>query len=180
MNAQSFRADVPLVSGLQVDALRRAATIQIAGNTRSDFILSGLDDIRLTGQNRADAEAGRRFNALANQLDTMSPATAGVLNEETFGTLENLVESAIETVAQYRSNLGVQQNRLSYSINKLENMSLNLRAAYSQIVDADMGAEMARLTKIQIGQEAATAMMAQANLLPEVILSLLQTQPASV
>jgi flagellin-like hook-associated protein FlgL len=178
VNAQSFRADVPLVSGLQVDALRRAATIQIAGNTRSDFILSGLDDIRLTGQNRADGEAGRRFNALADQLDAMSPATAGVLNEETFGTLENLVESAIETVAQYRSNLGVQQNLLSYSINKLENMSLNLRAAYSQIVDADMGAEMARLTKIQIGQEAATAMMAQANLLPEVILSLLQTQPA--
>jgi flagellin-like hook-associated protein FlgL len=178
VNAQSFQADVPLVSSLQVDALRRAATIQIAGNTRSDFVLTGLDDIRLTGQNRADGEAGRRFNVLADQLEAMAPATAGVLNEKTFGTLENLVESAIETVAQYRSNLGVQQNRLSYSINKLENMSLNLRAAYSQIVDADTGAEMARLTKIQIGQEAATAMMAQANLLPEVILSLLQTQSA--
>jgi flagellin-like hook-associated protein FlgL len=178
VNAQSFAADVPLATQLQIDAVRRMATIQIAGNTRSDFMLTGLDDIRLTGQNRAGGESARVFNALADQLDLLAPSTAAVLSEANFGTLENLVESAIETVSQYRSELGVQQNRLAHSISKLENMSRNLGANFSQIMDADLGAEMARLTRLQIGRQAATAMMAQANLLPEVILSLLEIQPS--
>ena len=79
---------------------------------------------------------------------------------------------------QFQTQLGVAQNRLEHATSSIQNNSLNLQASRSALVEADYGSEMTKLIRMQIGQEAATAMMAQANLLPEVILSLLQIQPA--
>jgi flagellin len=65
-------------------------------------------------------------------------------------------------------------NVLSYAIDNLETLSNNLGEAYSRIVDTDYAAETANLTRNQILQQAAAAMLAQANQAPNVILSLLQ------
>jgi flagellin len=65
------------------------------------------------------------------------------------------------------------QNRLEYSANDLSTYQENLMSAESRIRDVDMAAEMAKLTKVQILQQAGTSMLAQANQAPQSVLSLL-------
>ena len=73
-----------------------------------------------------------------------------------------------------RSTLGAIQNQMEYAVNNVNELSANLTAARSRIVDTDYASETASLTKGQILQQAATAMLAQANQMPNVILSLLK------
>lgn len=84
------------------------------------------------------------------------------------------VSEAIRTNASNRAKLGSYLSALSYSIDNLETMSNNLGDAYSRIVDTDFAAETANLTKNKILQEASAAMLAQANQMPNVVLSLLK------
>ena len=73
-----------------------------------------------------------------------------------------------------RATFGSQINRVSYITSNLTATSTNLQSARSGIVDTDFASETAKLTKGQIMQQAATAMLAQANQMPNVILSLLK------
>ena len=84
------------------------------------------------------------------------------------------VDSAIDQVNASRSTLGAVQNRLEHSIANLGVAHENLTASESRIRDTDMAAEMATFTKSQILQQAGTAILAQANQLPQSILKLLQ------
>lgn len=84
------------------------------------------------------------------------------------------VQTAIDTVSGIRSNLGAVQNRLEHTINNLGTTSENLQAAESRIRDVDMAKEMSESTKVNILQQAATAMLAQANQQPQGILQLLR------
>jgi len=83
------------------------------------------------------------------------------------------IDAAISKVSSFRSSLGAVQNRLEHTINNLAVSEENLQAAESRIRDADMAAEMAELTKAQILQQAGTAMLAQANMKSQSVLSLL-------
>jgi flagellin len=80
----------------------------------------------------------------------------------------------IEVVAAQRSDFGAIQNRLDAAINNITEQHTNLTAAKSQIEDTDFAWETARLTRLQIGQQAATAMLAQANAIPNVIMALIE------
>ncbi len=84
-----------------------------------------------------------------------------------------VIDSAIQFIDNQRADLGAFQNRLDSTISNLSNVSENVSAAKSRIVDADFAAETARLTKGQILQQAGTAMLAQANQAPQIALSLL-------
>ncbi len=84
------------------------------------------------------------------------------------------VSTSIDTVSQNRATFGAVQNRFESVIVNLTNYSENLSAARSRIQDADFAAETANLTRSQILQQAGVAMLAQANSLPQVALSLLQ------
>ncbi|MFC9778625.1 flagellin N-terminal helical domain-containing protein [Paenibacillus chitinolyticus] len=84
------------------------------------------------------------------------------------------VQAAIDTVSTTRSNLGAVQNRLEHTINNLGTTSENLQAAESRIRDVDMAKEMSEFTKNGILQQAATAMLAQANQQPQGVLQLLR------
>ena len=84
------------------------------------------------------------------------------------------IQSAIETVSAERSKLGAMQNRLEHTIKNLDNTSENLQAAESRIRDVDMAKEMMEFTKQNILQQAATAMLAQANQAPQTVLQLLR------
>lgn len=86
----------------------------------------------------------------------------------------SVVDKAIEKIDGIRADLGAVQNRFESTISNLQSVSENLSAARSRILDADFAAETAALTKSQILQQAGTAMLAQANQLPQVVLSLLQ------
>ncbi|MEJ6950175.1 flagellin N-terminal helical domain-containing protein [Natronospora cellulosivora (SeqCode)] len=83
------------------------------------------------------------------------------------------INSAIEEVSTARSNLGAMQNRLEHSISNLDTSAENLQAAESRIRDLDMAQEMMDFTKSNILNQAATAMLAQANQAPQSVLQLL-------
>ena len=84
-----------------------------------------------------------------------------------------IIDKATELVSAERSKLGAIQNRLEHTINNLGTSAENLQAAESRIRDLDMAAEMMEFTKNNILQQAATAMLAQANMLPQSVLQLL-------
>jgi len=98
----------------------------------------------------------------ADQLDTAAEA-------QTFLTT---VDSAISTLANRRGDIGAASNRLAYASSNLSVTIENVQAAESVIRDVDMAAEMTMFTKNQILLQAGTAMLAQANMAPQVVLSL--------
>lgn len=84
------------------------------------------------------------------------------------------IDSALNRVSSQRSELGALQNRLEHTINNLGTSSENLSAAESRIRDVDMAKEMMSFTKNNILQQAAQAMLAQANQQPQGVLQLLR------
>lgn len=83
------------------------------------------------------------------------------------------IDAALSSVNSSRAGMGALQNRFESTISNLQNVSDNLSAARGRIQDADYASEMANLTKNQILQQAGTAMLAQANSMPQSVLSLL-------
>ncbi|HOV40466.1 MAG TPA: flagellin, partial [Oscillospiraceae bacterium] len=86
----------------------------------------------------------------------------------------SVIDDAINSVSGTRADLGALQNRLEHTINSLGVASENLTAAESRIRDVDMAKEMMKFTKTQILSQAAQAMLAQANTLPQGVLQLLR------
>ncbi|MBY0499009.1 MAG: flagellin [Nitrosomonas sp.] len=86
----------------------------------------------------------------------------------------SIVDAALSTVNSQRANFGALQNRLESTMSNLQSTSENLSASRSRIRDADFAAESANLTRSQILQQAGVAMLAQANQLPNNVLSLLR------
>jgi flagellin len=95
-----------------------------------------------------------------------------------FGTTAGIsaVDTAIGNVATVRGTFGSMQNRLEHTINNLATFQENLQSSESRIRDVDMAAEMVEFTKLQILQQAGTAMLAQANTAPQAVLQLLNTR----
>ena len=83
------------------------------------------------------------------------------------------LDTALATVTESRGKLGAVQNRLVHTINNLAVSAENLQAAESQIRDADYSAEISQFTRNQILVQASTAILAQANLVPQSVLQLL-------
>jgi flagellin len=84
------------------------------------------------------------------------------------------MDAALNAVNAARADLGAIQNRFSSVISNLSTTSENLSASRSRIRDADYARETAELTRTQILQQAGTAMLAQANQIPQNVLSLLR------
>lgn len=85
-----------------------------------------------------------------------------------------IIDKAIDQVSSTRADLGAVNNRLDFTVANLSNVSEKTSAARSRIVDADFAAETAALSRAQVLQQAATAMLAQSNARPEQVLQLLQ------
>jgi len=125
------------------------------------------------------ANAGQQ---LTLNIDDMSATNLGVNTVDVtsftsgtdFDNAINAIDSAIQTVSQQRSALGAVQNRLEHTINNLGAAAENLTAAESRIRDVDMAKEMMEFTKNSILSQAATAMLAQANQVPQGVLQLLR------
>jgi flagellin len=84
------------------------------------------------------------------------------------------IDAAISAISTQRAQFGAVQNRLEHTLNNLAVYQENLQASESRIRDVDMAAEMVQLTKLQILQQAGTAMLAQANQTPQGVLALLK------
>lgn len=86
----------------------------------------------------------------------------------------SIIDKGIDQVSSTRADLGAVNNRLDFTVSNLSNVSEKTSAARSRIVDADFAAETAALSRAQVLQQAATAMLAQSNARPEQVLQLLQ------
>ena len=134
--------------------------------------LTARDTITVGGLNKVDAG----FETLAedNVQAKGSIANANVGTVEGANELMDSVDSALRQVDDMRANLGAIQNRFDSTIANLSNVSENLSASRSRILDTDFASETANMTKLQIMQQAGTAMLSQANQLPQSVMSLLQ------
>ncbi|MFB2659225.1 flagellin N-terminal helical domain-containing protein [Shewanella mangrovisoli] len=107
-------------------------------------------------------------NAGALSVNALSVASSGGRS-----TALAAIDAAIKTIDNQRANLGAKQNRLAYNISNSANTQANVADAKSRIVDVDFAKETSQMTKNQVLQQTGSAMLAQANQLPQVALSLL-------
>ena len=110
---------------------------------------------------------------------TITGSTLDSVNEIDIGTSDGaqnaiaVIDSAIANIDAQRADLGAVQNRISFTINNLNNIQSNVSDARSRIQDVDFAQETAELTKQQILSQTSSAMLAQANQIPQTALSLL-------
>ena len=114
-----------------------------------------------------------KIDALKTEADKASLGTSAITSEM-FTDIQTAAASYLVVITAQRGELGAVQNQLEYTISNLTEFANNLAAARSRVMDTDYASETANLTKGQILQQAATAMLAQANQMPNVILSLLK------
>ncbi len=120
-----------------------------------------------------DKAVAATFSGGEKTGDAVTKAGVDVSSKEKADLAVDDIQRAIETVSAERSKLGAFQNRLEHTINNLGTSAENLTAAESRIRDVDMAADIMEFTKMSILQQAATAMLAQANQQPQMVLQLL-------
>lgn len=121
------------------------------------------------------AAAGGLFTATtANASALSSVASISVGTQTGANAAIDVIDAALQSINTQRASLGAIQNRVQNTISNLQTTSENVSAARSRIQDADFAMETANLTRAQILQQAGTAMLAQANSLPQNVLSLLR------
>lgn len=113
------------------------------------------------------------FTLGANDSGNQSVASIDISTAEGSQNAISIIDAAISQIDSSRADLGAVQNRMSHTINNLGNISNNVTDARSRIQDVDFAKETANLTKTQILSQTSSAMLAQANQLPQVALSLL-------
>ena len=126
----------------------------------------------------------REVNVGDANYDTTKPSAGGgsgssitglnVLSASSATAALSSIDNALEQVSQSRAQLGAYQNRLIATVNNLSNVVTNTQESKSRIMDTDYSKETTQLAKTQIIQQAATAMLAQANQSSQMVLSLLK------
>jgi flagellin len=140
-----------------------AATATVVGYVTLDSNKSFAANV--TTSNIISANTGSTLNKVADlDVTTFTKATDAL----------KTVDSAISFISGQRANLGALQSRFETTIANLSVTSENLSASRSRILDADFAKETANLSRAQILQQAGTAMVAQANQLPQGVLALLR------
>jgi flagellin len=122
----------------------------------------------------ADASAPNTAAAGTYGAQLQAASAIDITTAESANRTLSIVDSALTAVNDQRARFGALQNRLESTISNLQTTSENLSASRSRIRDADFAAETATMTRAQILQQAGVAMLAQANALPNNVLSLLR------
>ena len=139
-----------------------------AATYRGQVTLSSSDDVVINQGQAVIGFAATSYEA-SGQLEGQNVLSVDAANETILA-----VDSALTAVSSLRSTFGAIQNRFESTITNLATASENLSASRSRIQDADFAAETAALSRAQILQQASTAMVAQANQLPQGVLALLR------
>ncbi|MEG3638376.1 flagellin N-terminal helical domain-containing protein [Magnetococcus sp. PR-3] len=123
----------------------------------------GMDQDQTISVTTSDANAVQIGVSADTTVSTVAGASAALA----------LIDTALASVSDMRSTMGAQQNRLEAAITNLANVAERTEAARARILDADIASETANLTKQAILQQAGTAILAQANQQPQLLLSLM-------
>jgi flagellin len=135
-----------------MDGTTTAVAYQVGANSGQTITVTFKDMDAITGVSTA--------------LTTISVATSTAISQ---------LDTALAAIDSFRSDLGAKINRLTYAADNLNNVSTNTSASRSRILDTDYAKATTDLARTQIIQQAATAMLAQANQQPSSVLSLLQS-----
>ena len=150
------------------DAANKTLSFQVGtGNAVSDTLALNLTDDGLAAGNDLTTlmtNGAASIQANLNGVDTVANATTAL----------DTLDASIDAITGIRAVVGAGQSRLEQVASFADTSSTNLQAARGRIMDADFAKETAALTRSQILQQAGTAMLAQANQLPNNVLSLLQ------
>ena len=177
----TFTNNATISTGLTVASAGHNYTKIFGAGTDSNLAVSTASNFTVD----AAANSGLTFQVGANEGDAMV-INIHKMDASDLGVASSLVgtparaqaaltaaDSAINQVSAQRAYLGAVQNRLDYKISNLNTSTENLTSAESQIRDVDMAKEMTKFTNANILNQAATAMLAQANSLPQGVLSLI-------
>ena len=125
---------------------------------------------------QAGINSGQTISVSLASVDAGNLGISGVTISTFAGAQGALatLDTAIDTVNNARSAMGATMNQLSYSADNMTNISTNIAASRSSVMDTDYATASATLSKSQIIQQAATAMLAQANQQPQSVLSLIK------
>ncbi|MDP2881475.1 MAG: flagellin [Azonexus sp.] len=151
-----------------------AVTLTGAAATDSTRIIGKVD---ITSSKGAITAAGANTDAFASATATSAFSSVGSASLATAANAQSalaVIDNALQQISGGRADLGAYQNRFASVITNLQTSSENISASRSRIQDADFAAETANLTRAQILQQAGTAMLAQANALPQNVLTLLR------
>jgi flagellin len=189
---QAEGADIKISDFFGGGAATSQAAITVAGSEAGNQAIGGaasLDSTTVGGELTFDsnktfnisssiaAAAGSLFSTGATVANTSTLASINAVDITTVGGAANAIKSidgALSTVDSMRGELGAVQNRFESTIANLSNVSENLSAARSRILDADIAQETSAMTKNNILQQAGVAILAQANQAPQLALSLLK------
>ena len=157
---------VSTASGSYVDGDLNAQTIVVEAGTGGSFQVGPTD--------RAFNRIEVNISDMQATGDNLNLSVASVATLTTSRSALTSIDQAITAVAQQRGDLGAFQNRLSFTISYTENEIENIQASEASISDADIAAEVTQYTRAQVLSQASTAMLAQANVMPQNALALLQ------
>lgn len=161
-------------------------TLSVTGGSGAARVLGaavGTDSTRLAGSVSFQSSSaysvgtnttGTLFAAAANASALSSVASMNVGTQAGANSAISVVDGALGYINSMRASLGAVQNRIESTISNLSATSENLSAAQSRIQDADYAKETANMTRSQVLQQAGMAMLAQANALPNQVLTLLR------
>jgi len=155
----------PTNTGLAARSSSVSSNITLSTNGDKGIVIGGTAGAESTGQT---GNVGFNASVLSSSGGVDLSTAAGSIAALT------VLDKAINTVTDSRASMGAYQNRLTASVANLETTSMNLQASRSRILDTDYAKETTKLAKAQIIQQAATAMLAQANQSSQSVLSLLK------
>jgi flagellin len=153
------------------DASGNALTLT-AGEQTATLTSLGVDSSDIVGYQFVGAATTATTTSAANYLSGLN-----VKSVDNSNTVLVAIDQALQQLATQSAQLGAYQNRFQAAITGLNTDSTNLNSARSQIQDTDYASATSALSKAQILQQAGTAMVAQANTIPQNILTLLQKLP---
>jgi len=160
-------AETGLAAG--ADALGNSFIVNYAGNTTGAVSIAGVG---------ADlTNAGLTAGSTASTQTGFTVANTSVLNVQDSNAAIAAIDAALQQVSATGAQLGAYQNRFTAAITGLNTDSTNLQSARSSIQDTNYASATSQLSQAQILQQASTAMVAQANLVPQNVLTLLQKLP---
>lgn len=156
------------ILGAGVTLADAAGGIKLTSDSGSSFSVEHADAAAKTSSGLLDANVASN-GSFGASLSSINVATAGAAQKAL-----DVIDNALNTISDTRAQLGAVSNRLQFTVSNLMNVSENTAAARSRIMDADFAAETAALSKAQVLQQASSAMLAQANAAPQLVLSLLR------
>ena len=164
-----------------IDANTAIAGVKIADKAESDVVISGKEISLQVGANTSDSQTLKvkienvSTDSLGLDLETITKmAKEGTKGTTAANDMIKSLDKALERVNTSRANLGAMQNRLETTASNLTTSNENLTAAESRIRDVDVAEEMMNLSKLNLINQAAQAMMSQAKSQPEGVMQLLR------